>query len=89
MKNCRDAPHGTCTAVVHPEERDVPMELADPETVTCPACDAFERLHGCAPLDVRMLLHRAIRIIERNDVTPDERASVARELRRVRGTLHR
>jgi hypothetical protein len=61
--------------------------LVDAHTVTCPACDAFERLHGCAPLDVRMLLHRAIRIIERNDVTPDERASVACGLRMVRDKL--
>ena len=89
MKNCRDAPHGTCTApIAHPEYRDVPMVLADPETVTCPDCDAYERRHGGhAPDDLRTLLHRAIRIIERNDVTPDERACVARELRRVRDKL--
>ncbi len=47
MKNCRDAPHGTCIAIMHPG-REVPMVLVDPQTVTCPACDEYERVvnHG-------------------------------------------
>ncbi len=85
--SCHATPHGTCIAPIAHPGREVPMVLLDADTVTCPACDEFERLHGCAPLDVGMLLHRAIRIIERNDVTPDERASVARGLRMVREKL--
>ncbi len=90
MNRC-EAPYGTCIAPVAHPGREVPMELlVDAHTVTCPACDEYERvvLHGgYAPDDFRTLLHRAIRIIERNDVTPDERACVARELRRVRDKL--
>ncbi len=67
------------------------MVLLDAETVTCPACDAFERAMqygGYAPDDLRLLAARLERA-EGGRVTCDELASVLRESRRVIEALSR
>ncbi len=90
MNRC-EAPHGTCIAPIAHPGREVPMVLLDADTVTCPACDAFERAMqhaGYAPDDLRLLAFRLERA-ERGCVTPDELASVLRESRRVIAALSR